>query len=304
MLAMSTSWNVHKHGSSKAMLEEIVELGFEWVELGRGIQAAMMDEILKFVKRGQLRISSLHNFCPVPIGINPDVPQFTSHRKDQRIQAIRLTQKTIDYAASLGSSCVILHFEKNVHDLCSHRRLRQLALQGKLYTKQFARVKIREILCRERYSALLEERAIDCLLQLGDYASLRGIRLGIKNRKQYEAFPSEREILALLGKLKNPTFGYWHDFGYAQIREHFTLLSHQEWLDRIGSYTIGAHVHDVCGLDCDHLPPFSGVVDYLKLVPLLPKKCIFVLDVKGLKHHGSAIRKSFELWKKCFPDRQ
>ena len=297
---MSTSWNVHRHRfCTAAMLEEIIALGFEWVELSHGIHATMMAEISKFVDKGKVRISSLHNFCPVPMKeSNLDILQFISHREEKRNQAIFLTQKTIDYAASVGASCVILPFGK-VHNLHSHHNLRRLALQGKLYTKKFAQAKIREILCRERYSSTLEERAINCLLRLGDYASAKGVRLGIKNCKVYEAFPSERELLSLLEKLGHPTFGYWHDFGCAQIKEHFTLLNHQEWLDRVGDRAIGSYVHDVQGLDCDNLPPFSGVIDYLKLVPLLPKHCIFVLKLKGFRKR-SAIRSSFQRWKNTF----
>jgi len=304
ILAMSTSWNIHRHHSSKAMLEEIAALGFKWIELGHGINAYMAAEISEFVKQGKVRISSLYNFYPAPReGTNLGLLQFTSHREDRRRYAVRLTQQTIDYAARLGASCVILLLGNVVGGLHSYRRLRQLALQGKLYTKEFARVKIREVFRRERPSSLLKERAVDCLLQLGDYASARGIRLGIENRKTYEAFPSEREILALLERLSHPTFGYWHNFGHSQIKEHLTLINHKQWLGCVGSRAIGSHVHDVQGLDDDNLPPFSGTVDYQNLVPLLPKSCIFVLDLKGFGRSGT-ILESVERWKRTFSSRR
>jgi sugar phosphate isomerase/epimerase len=299
ILAMSTSWNVYKHHSSKDMLEEIMALGFKWIELSHGIDAHMVTEISEFVERGRVRISSLHNFYPVPRERNDlNLLQFTSCREDQRRWAVRFTQRTIDHAARLGASCVVLHFG-NVGGLRSHHRLRQLALQGKLYTKEFARAKIREILCRERWSAPLKERAVDCLLQLGDYAGAKGVRLGIENRKAYEEFPSERELLALLEKLSHPTFGYWHNFGHSQVKEHLTLVNHKEWLERVGSRAVGSHVRDVQGLD-DNLPPFSGTIDYPRLVPLLPKDCIFVLDLKGFSRSGAAIQASVKRWKNMF----
>ncbi|QQY09975.1 MAG: TIM barrel protein [Candidatus Xiphinematobacter sp.] len=299
---MSTSWNIHRHRSGKSMLEEIMALGFRWIELSWGINTRMAAEISKFVERGKVRISSLYNFHSASREwTNHDLLQFTSHRGDQRQQAIHLTQQTIDYAARLGASCVILLFGR-VGGLHSYRRLRRLALQGKLYTKEFARAKIREILLRERHSDSLKERAVDCLLRLGDYASARGIRLGIENRKAYEAFPSERELLPLLERLGHPTFGYWHNFGCSQVKEHLTLINHREWLDRVGSWAIGSHVCDVRGLDNDNLLPFSGTIDYPGLVPFLPDSCMFVLDLKGVEG-GDAVQKSVERWKGMFSSR-
>ena len=300
-LALSTSWNFHRHRSGKEMLEEIVALGFEWVELGCGFNLSWMPEIAEFVERDGVCIASLQNFCPLPMGggsADIDALQFTSHEEDKRKRAIRLTQQTIDYAAKLGACCVVLHCG-SARGMHSHYRLRQLAFQGKLYTKEFAKAKIHEIQRRERWSALLEKRVVDCLRELGDYASERGICLGIENREAYEMFPSERELLPLLNELNHPAFGYWHHFGHAEIKQQMTLLDHQEWLEQVGFRAMGCHVCDVRGLDRDPLPPFIGTIPYQKLVPLLSEGCIFVLDLRSCST-SSEILESVERWKNAF----
>ena len=50
------------------MLREIRELGFEYVELSHGISISLMPDILEAVDAGEVKISSLHNFCPLPMG--------------------------------------------------------------------------------------------------------------------------------------------------------------------------------------------------------------------------------------------
>ena len=46
------------------MLREIRELGFEHVELSHGTRISLLPGILEAVDAGEIRVSSLHNFCP------------------------------------------------------------------------------------------------------------------------------------------------------------------------------------------------------------------------------------------------
>lgn len=296
IFALSTAWNFQRHYSGKAMLEEIVALGFHWVELHQGLNSAWIPEIAEAVERGDVHISNLHNFCPLPSKeFQWNRLQFTAPREEERKQAIHLTQQTIDTAVQLGARYVVLNCG-TVSPLNSHHRLRRLALQGKLYTKAFAKTKIREIQRREKESPVLKKRVIDCLRILGDYAGERGIRLGIENPKAYEGFPSEREFPPLLDELNHPAFGYWHNFGHAQIKHHLTLLDHREWLENIGSRVIGGSLDDIRGLDQQHYPPFSGVIPYKDLLPFLPQDCVFVFNLRGFCEN-QAILESVERWK-------
>src|SRR5207302_2595846 len=105
-------WNSGRHTNGASMLQEILDLGFENVELGHGIRLSLMEGIQKFHQQGKVTFSSLHNFCPLPIEItrsSPDCYQFSSHRESERDRALKLTYQTIDFAARLGAPFVVLH---------------------------------------------------------------------------------------------------------------------------------------------------------------------------------------------------
>ena len=94
------------------MLQEILDLGFEQVELGHGIRLSLMEGIQRYYDAGKVRFSTLHNFCPLPIEITrpaPDCYQFSSHREAERERAVKLSFQTIDFAKRLGAPLVVLH---------------------------------------------------------------------------------------------------------------------------------------------------------------------------------------------------
>src|SRR5438105_3733054 len=96
MLSCSTCWNSDRHTNGRDMLQEILDLGFERVELGHGIRLSLMDGIQKFFDEGKVKFSSLHNFCPLPIEITrsaPDCYEFSSSRDTERVISIGSGQK-------------------------------------------------------------------------------------------------------------------------------------------------------------------------------------------------------------------
>src|SRR5260370_8402938 len=69
MIAFSTCWNSGRHTSGEEMLREIQALGFNLIELGHGIRISLMPGIQKMFDAGEVRFSSLHNFCPLPMEV-------------------------------------------------------------------------------------------------------------------------------------------------------------------------------------------------------------------------------------------
>src|ERR1051325_7738339 len=112
MYSLSSCWNSQRHIDGRAMLEEIRALGFEYAELSHGIRISLLPGILDAVDAGVIRISSVHNFCPLPIGIYraaPNIFQFSSENPRERENAYRHTVKTIETAARLKAPIVVLH---------------------------------------------------------------------------------------------------------------------------------------------------------------------------------------------------
>ncbi len=283
------------------MVREIVDLGFKRVELGHGIRISLMPGIQKMYDDGKVKFSSLHNFCPLPVevlGASPDCYQFSAAYGKERERAVKQTLQTIDFAQRLGAPFVVMHLGevpmKSVTD-----SLIKLARHGKLLSRQYVRQKIRAVKKREAAARPYLERARDCLKRVVDYAASKNVKLGVEGRRGYEEIPSERELPALLEEINSPQLGYWHDFGHIQIKENLAFVDHAEWLRQIGPRTFGCHVQDCIWPAQDHQPPFSGDVDLAKLVPLLPRNCVFVWEMSPRKT-AEEIQRSVEIWKKHF----
>jgi sugar phosphate isomerase/epimerase len=281
MLSFSTCWNSGRHTRGEDMLAEIVDLGFRNVELGHGIRVSLLEGIQRFRERGNVNLTSLHNFCPLPVEVmaaSPNCYEFTSHRPADRKRAVKLTLQTIDWADRLGAPLVVLHLGR-IPGRAYTRELIEMTADGKRFSRAYVRKKLAAVRQRERQSAAAMLRVRESLLPVIEHAASKNIHLGIEGRESYEEIPSERELPPLLDELASPYAGYWHDIGHIQIKENLGLVDHGEWLARIRSRTFGCHLHDVAWPDQDHRAPFTGSIDYDKLVPLLPESCLFVWEI-------------------------
>src|SRR5215469_11923555 len=113
MISFSTCWNSGRHTAGDEMLREIQsELDFDSIELGHGIRLSLMPGIQKMFDSGQVRFSSLHNFCPLPVEVmvaSPNCYEFSAVSPEERDRAVRQTLQTIDFAARLDAPFVVLH---------------------------------------------------------------------------------------------------------------------------------------------------------------------------------------------------
>ncbi|PYM07701.1 MAG: hypothetical protein DMF15_10035, partial [Verrucomicrobia bacterium] len=94
------------------MLREIRALGFNLVELGHGIRISLIPGIQKMFDAGEVRFSSLHNFCPLPVEVmsaSPDCYEFSAAGKSERDRAVKQTLQTLDFAERLNAPFVVLH---------------------------------------------------------------------------------------------------------------------------------------------------------------------------------------------------
>src|SRR5687767_1229305 len=207
MISFSTCWNSGRHTDGAAMIQEILDLGFDTVELGHGIRLPLVEGILKMFEAGKVKISSLHNFCPLPPEIpraSPDCYQFSADRPAERDRAVRHTFKTIDFAKRLGAQFVVLHLGSvPIGDYTD--RLVRMAEVGMRTSKAFVQAKLEAVKKREASQATPLRRSTECLKTIYDYAAERGIRLGIESRHSYEEMPSEREMLTVLDQFPAPT---------------------------------------------------------------------------------------------------
>jgi|SRR5215831_3290086 len=301
MIAFSTCWNSERHTDGERMLREILDLGFSQIELGHGIRLSLLPGIQKMFDAGEVQFSSLHNFCPLPVEINrasPDCYKFSSANERERERAIKQTFQTIDFAAQLDASFVVLHCGKVEMNPITDELI-ALAKRGEIFSRKYVRLKLKAVQKREAVAPSYLERVMESLRQIAEYAATKNIRLGIEGRRGYEEIPSERELPFLLAELNSARVGYWHDMGHIQIKENLGFVNHEEWLGTIGPRTIGCHMQDCIWPAQDHQPPFTGSIPLEKLIPLFPSTCLFVWELSPRKT-AEQIRLSLAQWKDRF----
>ena len=301
MLSCSTCWNSGRHTDGAAMIEEILDLGFDTVELGHGVRLPLVEGILKLWEAGKVKISSLHNFCPLPPEIpraSPDCYQLSSHLDGERERAVRNTFKTIDFAKRLGAPFVVMHLGSvQIGEYTS--QLIQLAEAGQHLSKAYVQLKLEALRKREANQEKPFLRMLEGLRRIVDHAAERGIRLGIESRHSFEEMPGEREMINVLSRFDPKVVGYWHDFGHVQVKHNLGFLDHFEWLQRAAPHLIGCHLHDTKWPGRDHLAPFMGDVAYDRLLPLLPKDVLFVFEMSP-RRTKEEITTSLAQWKERF----
>ena len=263
------------------MLEELLGLGFTRVELGHGIRLSLMEGVQKMVEAGKVTISSLHNFCPLPVEItraSPDCYQFSSPDERERERAMKFSFQTIDFAQRLGAKFVVLHLGRSpLGDFTD--QLIKLAEVGLGQSRKYIQTKIDCVKQREAKSPPYFQRSLDCLRRIANYAAEKDINLGVESRHSFEEIPNENEMLEVLEKFDVPNVGYWHDFGHVQVKHNLGFLDHVEWMKQVAPRLIGCHLHDTQWPGRDHMAPFQGEVEYSKLIPQLPKDTLFVFEM-------------------------
>src|SRR5437879_13626886 len=217
MIAFSTCWNSGRHTCGDEMLREIQALGFTLIELGHGIRLSLMPGIQKVFDAGEVRFSSLHNFCPLPVEVmmaSPDCYQFSAVSSEERERAVKQTLQTIDFAARLNAPFVVLHLgQVNMPPITD--QLIALAKNGRYLSRKYVRLKIGAVQKREKFAPAYLQRVKDCLRRIIEHAASKNGRCALECRRGYEEIPTERELRARLDELNSPQHGYWHDVGPA-----------------------------------------------------------------------------------------
>jgi sugar phosphate isomerase/epimerase len=253
------------------MLREIADLGFTHAELSHGIRIVLLPGIIRAVEEGVIKISSTHNFCPLPTGITQAAPNLfepSGKERREREQWVRHTRRSLDFAAQIRSAVLVLHLGSvKFFWLNPARKLKAFvrdhpnvsvptdpAYQAVL-TKSREKLRAKMRPYWEQVRASLEE--------IRSHAVERGIKLGFENRVKFDELPLDDDFEALIAGLTEPhTAGYWHDTGHADIKHSMGLLEHRSHLEKNAARLLGFHLHDVSAEGKDHQPIGSGRIDF------------------------------------------
>jgi sugar phosphate isomerase/epimerase len=280
MYSLSSCWNSQRHIDGRAMLEEIRGLGFDYAELSHGIRISLLPGIIDAVDNGVIKISSVHNFCPLPVGVEraaPNIFQFSSDNRRERENAFRYTLKSIETAARVKAPIVVLHMGSvDMKDYTD--KLIDMIADGKRDTPKFQKLCEEASRKREDKKERYVNAAYDMLEHIIPEAEHAGVMLGIENREALEEIPFEDDLDLFFRQFTSPAVRYWHDTGHAQIKENLGYIGHAMHLESFASRLAGLHVHDVEYPGRDHQMPGSGCVNFAALKPFVRPEHIKVFE--------------------------
>ncbi len=281
MYSFSTCWNSHRHTDGRAMLREIRDLGFEYAELSHGIRLSLVPGILDAVAAGEIKISTLHNFCPLPLGVekaSPNLYEFSSEKPRDRELALKHTFKTFEFAAHLKAPLVVLHLgSMELKDYGG--KLEDMLESGGKDSPKYQKLLAEAAAKREAKKKNAVANLYDSLKKIVPEAEKLGLKLGCENREAIQEIPLEPDFENFLRDFPSPAINYWHDCGHAQIKQNLGFIQHVEFLSKLAPRLAGFHIHDVQYPARDHCPPGSGDVDFAALKQFVKPEHIKVFEL-------------------------
>jgi sugar phosphate isomerase/epimerase len=283
-LVISTAWNAFRSTDAERMIFELKDLGFTGVELSFNLTSGMVDAVEALVHRGEIMVTSVHNFCPIPEGLKreealPDFFSMSSPDEDERGRAVEYGKRSIDTAVRVNARAVVLHCGRvEMEDI--FKELTALYKRQGALTPEFRQLRSTMLQRRRERAGPYLDNTLRSLGELNDYAARRKIHLGVETRYYYTEIPTLEEVRVILDTLRGGMVRYWHDVGHAQVAENLGLLKQEDFLSAFKGETLGMHLHDVVGAS-DHKTPSTGDFDFKRLNPYITKETIKVLEI----HH-------------------
>ena len=279
-LAISTRWNAGRHASGEALLEEVLSLGLDRAELGYDLRAELIPGVKAMVAAKAIRIDSVHNFCPVPVGAPRPHPElYTPGAPDRRERefAVVHISKTLRFAAEVGARVVVCH-SGNVDMPKYSFDLVRMAARGEQYGEPYEALKLKAQIARDKKAPRQIGFLAESLDQLLPVVQETGVLLALENLPTWEAIPSELEGTQLMKRFHGSGIRLWWDIGHAQIRENLGFINAARWLRRLAPFIAGMHIHDVEPPGQDHLMPPRGKVDFKALSDIARMDMVRVLE--------------------------
>jgi sugar phosphate isomerase/epimerase len=281
VFALSSSWNAFKYENAKEIFNEIISLGFNQIELSFNLTKDIVKGIKEILKTGKIKITGLHNFCPIPDGLTrkealPDCYSIASVDEEARKKAVFYTKRTIDTAYELNAPAIVMHCGRvELED--KTRQLINLFRQGKKDSIEFTRLKDQAISERQEKKDKHFQQALRSLDELNKHAEIRQIKIGVETRFYFREIPSLDETISIFEKFAGSQLYYWHDTGHGQVIEELGFAKHIDYLNNLSQYLLGLHLHDIKGCQ-DHMPPGTGDFDFSILRPFLKERLIKVIE--------------------------
>ncbi|MCO5062692.1 MAG: sugar phosphate isomerase/epimerase [Kiritimatiellae bacterium] len=278
--ALSTHWNAARHASGENLVEEILALGFRRLELGYDLRRELVPGIQAMIKSGAVKVDSLHNFCPVPMGAvrgHPEIWTMAARDEAERESAIRHTANTLRFAAEVGARFVVVH-AGNVEMPMISTQLFDLCIAHQQFSPAYERLRMKLQEQRDKKAPRQFDHLLRSLERIIPTLEETGVTLALENLPTWEAFPTEIEFEQIKRRFPTPLIRYWHDLGHGQIRQNIGFINHERWLERLQPHLVGMHVHDVHPPATDHVMPPRGQIDFTRFKSIGASDIVRVIE--------------------------
>lgn len=290
---LSTCWNVHRHDTGEDIIKEITSAGFWLIEIECRLNKKKVEDIILLHKKGDVKIVSIHNYCPIPeeapkdrVG-SGDTFWLSSLDEDERELGIKYSKKTIELAHELDGIPVVFHLGKvdvrKEAEKVNLPKMEKLTDQLRVLIREKKKNEADEL--REKMKELrgkVIQPHLDAMLRsldtLNEYAYRLNVKLGIENRYYYHDIPTLDELELIFEKFAGGSVYYWHDTGHGETMEFLGFAQHKEFLDKFSDKMIGIHIHDITEID-DHKAPGKGNLDFALIASYLKEDTIRILEV-------------------------
>lgn len=264
------------------MCEEIARLGFSLVELSHGIPLCLVPGIIEAVKANIIKISSVHNFCPLPPGHVLPAPNLyqPSSPYSKEIALWRLyTQKSIEFAHSLNAPFLVTHLGsvKFFFNRISNK-LNQV-LTSVPVSELKSKPEFQKITAKySKKYAKFEKKVTEEILTILPFAASHKVKIAVENRNAVHELPSDQSLSSLIQAFQ-PHAGYWHDSGHAQMKEFLGLSSQADLLEANADHLLGFHLKDLDQNGSESIALGKGSIDFNFIKKFIKPHHTVVLEV-------------------------
>jgi HAD superfamily hydrolase (TIGR01549 family) len=268
--SLSTMWAIKNFPNLVDFFEAARRMGFARIELNHKVTTPM----LAGIDLNHYQFSSVHEPCPADISEDELKKRdwlISSTDEAKRLEGVKSIQRSIDIAARVGASAIVIHAGQTTpdHDKLE-KKLRDLIDAGQRDSEEFRSINARMLQVRDEYVTASFAAVCKSIRELLAYAAPSRICLGIENRYHYLEHPSPDELEILLNLAGPEQIGFLYDIGHAETLFRLGFYPHGEWLERFASRIIGTHLHDVI-TTVDHYAPGLGDVDFGMAATALPE---------------------------------
>lgn len=268
--SLSTMWAIRNFPTLTDFFEAARRMGFARIELNHKVTNPM----LAGIDMKLFQFSSVHEPCPADISEDELKKRdwlISSTDEAKRLEGVKSIQRSIDIAAHVGASAVVIHAGQTTPDRDKlEKKLRDLIDAGQRDSDEFRSINARMIQVRNEYVTDSFAAVRKSIQELLAYAAPSRICLGIENRYHYLEHPSPDELEILLGLAGPEQIGFLYDIGHAETLSRLGFYPRDEWLERFAPRIIGTHLHDVVAT-VDHYAAGLGDADFSTIAASLPK---------------------------------